>query len=401
MGQKVNPYGFRLGVTTDWKSRWFEERHYRDFVVEDWRIRDYLMSQLEAAAVSRIEVERTRDRLRVDIHTARPGIVIGRRGAEADRLKKKLEEITGLHNRIQLNIQEIKQPELDAALIAQGICDQLARRVAFRRAMKRAIQTVQKAGAQGVRVQCSGRLGGSEMARKESYREGRVPLHTLRADIDYGFREARTTSGRVGVKVWIYKGDILPYKVSIEEKITREAAMAVGETSGQGMPRRLITAGGGRRRAGLGAPGAGAAELAAEELAAEELASDELVAEQAAAVSAEQAPAVSAEQVPAASAEQAPADDVAGEAQAHPAAEEAPVTGGMTRGEEPAAGSAAPAHDGGPAGEAEEVAPAASDLLAPPPEPDELERQLAEDEEMERRARHEHHEAPHFRREVD
>ena len=249
MGQKVNPYGFRLGITTDWKSRWFEERHYRDFVVEDWKIRDYLMKQLEAAAVSRIEVERTRDRLRVDIHTARPGIVIGRRGAEADRLKKKLEEITGLQNRIQLNIQEIKQPELDAALIAQGICDQLVRRVAFRRAMKRAIQTVQKAGAQGIKVQCSGRLGGSEMSRKEQYREGRVPLHTLRADIDYGFREARTTSGRVGVKVWIYKGDILPYKVSIEDKITREAAMAVGETSGQSGPRRLITAGGGRRRA--------------------------------------------------------------------------------------------------------------------------------------------------------
>src|SRR5487761_1553961 len=216
MGQKVNPYGFRLGVTTDWKSRWFEERHYRDFVVEDWKIRDYLMSQLEAAAVSRIEVERTRDRLRVDIHTARPGIVIGRRGAEADRLKKKLEELTGLQNRIQLNIQEIKQPELDAALIAQGICDQLARRVAFRRAMKRAIQTVQKAGAQGVRGQAS---------------------------------------GRVGVKVWIYKGDILPYKVSVDDKITREAAMAVGETSGQGRPRRLITAGGGRRRLDQGAPG--------------------------------------------------------------------------------------------------------------------------------------------------
>ena len=218
-------------------------------MVEDWKIRDYLMNQLEAAAVSRIEVERTRDRLRVDIHTARPGIVIGRRGAEADRLKKHLEEITGLQNRIQLNIQEIKQPELDAALIAQGICDQLVRRVAFRRAMKRAIQTVQKAGAQGIKVQCSGRLGGSEMSRKEQYREGRVPLHTLRADIDYGFREARTTSGRVGVKVWIYKGDILPYKVSIEDKITREAAMAVGETSGQSGPRRLITAGGGRRRA--------------------------------------------------------------------------------------------------------------------------------------------------------
>src|SRR6516162_7719777 len=256
MGQKVNPYGFRLGITTDWKSRWFEERHYKDFVVEDWRIRDYLMTQLEAAAVSRIEVERTRDRLRVDIHTARPGIVIGRRGAEADRLKKHLEEMTGLQNRVSLNIQEIKQPELDAALIAQGICDQLVRRVAFRRAMKRAIQTVQKAGALGVRVQCSGRLGGSEMSRKESYREGRVPLHTLRADIDYGFREARTSTGRIGVKVWIYKGDILPYKISAEEKISREAAMATGGTAGAGdRPRRVISAGGGRRRPELGEPG--------------------------------------------------------------------------------------------------------------------------------------------------
>jgi small subunit ribosomal protein S3 len=262
MGQKVNPYGFRLGVTTDWKSRWFEDKHYQDFVIEDWKIRDYLMSQLEAAAVSRIEIERTRDRLRVDIHTARPGIVIGRRGSEADRLKKKLEDITGLRNRIQLNIQEIKQPELDAALIAQSIADQLARRVAFRRAMKRAMQTVTKAGAQGVRVQCSGRLGGSEMARKESYREGRVPLHSLRADIDYGLREAKTTFGRIGVKVWIYKGDILPYKLSSEDKISREAAMAAGETSGPARPRRLITAGGGRRRADQAEPGSAPVEIA-------------------------------------------------------------------------------------------------------------------------------------------
>src|SRR5487761_1163451 len=254
MGQKVNPYGFRLGVTTDWKSRWFEDRNYQDTVIEDWKIRDYLMGQLEAAAVSRIEIERTRDRLRVDVHTARPGIVIGRRGAEADRLRRYLARLTKNAN-IQLNIQEIKQPELDAALIAQGIADQLARRISFRRAMKRSIQTVQKAGALGVKVQCSGRLGGSEMSRKEQYREGRVPLHTLRADIDYGFREAKTTSGRVGGKVWIYKGDILPYKVSIEDKITREAAMAVGETSGQSGPRRLITAGGGRRKADFGAPG--------------------------------------------------------------------------------------------------------------------------------------------------
>ena len=316
MGQKVNPYGFRLGVTTDWKSRWFEERNYKEFVIEDWKIRDYLNTQLETAAVSRIEVERTRDRLRVDIHTARPGIVIGRRGSEADRLKKKLEEITGMQNRIQLNIQEIKQPELDAALIAQGICDQLVRRVAFRRAMKRAIQTVQKAGALGIKVQCSGRLGGAEMSRKEQYREGRVPLHTLRADIDYGFREAKTATGRVGVKVWIYKGDILPYKVSVEDKITREAAMAVGETSGQAgataaapaAPKRLVTAGGGRRKAEMPEPGA------------------------------------------------APADEL-----------EVPI----------------------------------KDLVATPDENDELERRLATEEEIERNVGQEHHEAPHFKKEVD
>lgn len=249
MGQKVNPYGFRLGVTTDWKSRWFSDREYQDYLIEDWKVRDYLMTQLERAAVSRVEIERTRDRLRVDVHTARPGIVIGRRGAEADRLRTELASMTG-NPKVQLNIQEIKQPELDAALIAQGIADQLAGRVSFRRAMKRAVQTVQKAGALGIRVQCAGRLGGSEMARREFYREGRVPLHTLRADIDYGFREAKTTYGRIGVKVWIYKGDILPYKVSTEEKITREAAMATGETSGQAEPqqRRVISAGGGRRR---------------------------------------------------------------------------------------------------------------------------------------------------------
>src|ERR1700736_6592127 len=254
MGQKVNPYGFRLGVTTDWKSRWFNDREYQDYLVEDWQIRHYLMSQLERAAVSRIEIERTRDRLRIDVHTARPGIVIGRRGAEADRLRAKLAEITS-NPKVQLNIQEIRQPELDAALMAQGIADQLAGRVSFRRAMKRTVQTVQKAGAQGIRVQCSGRLGGSEMSRREFYREGRVPLHTLRGDIDYGVPEGKNTFGRIGVKVWIYKGDILPYKTSGEEKISREAAMAVGETSGQGpRPRRVISAGGGRRPPDAGEP---------------------------------------------------------------------------------------------------------------------------------------------------
>jgi len=249
MGQKVNPYGFRLGITTDWKSRWFaDKKEYRDNLIEDWQIRNYLRSQLERAAVSRIEIERTRDRLRVDVYTARPGIVIGRRGAEADRLRAGLLKITG-NAKIHFNIQEIKQPELDAMLIAQGVADQLAGRVSFRRAMKRAVQTAMKAGAQGIRVQCGGRLGGAEMSRREWYREGRVPLHTLRADIDYGAAEARTTFGRIGVKVWIYKGDILPYKTAAEEKISREAAMAVGETSGQGPAgRRVVSAGGGRRR---------------------------------------------------------------------------------------------------------------------------------------------------------
>jgi small subunit ribosomal protein S3 len=246
MGQKVNPYGFRLGVTTDWKSRWFSDEDYKAYLIEDWKIRDYLMKQLPHAAISRIEVERTRDRLRVDVHTARPGIVIGRRGAEADRLRADLAKMSN-NPKIQLNIQEIKQPELDAALIAQGVADQLAGRVSFRRAMKRAVQTAQKAGALGIRVQCSGRLGGSEMARSEWYREGRVPLHTLRSDIDYGFREARTTFGRIGVKTWIYKGDILPYKTSTEDKISREAAMAVGETSGAATPRRVVSSAGPRK----------------------------------------------------------------------------------------------------------------------------------------------------------
>jgi small subunit ribosomal protein S3 len=346
MGQKVNPYGFRLGITTDWKSRWFNERTYREYIIEDWKIRDYLNTQLESAAVSRIEVERTGDRTRVDIHTARPGIVIGRRGAEADRLKKHIEEITGQANRVSLNIQEIKQPELDAALIAQGICDQLVRRVAFRRAMKRAIQTVQKAGALGVRVQCSGRLGGSEMSRKESYREGRVPLHTLRADIDYGFREAKTSTGRVGVKVWIYKGDQLPYKVSVDEKISREAAMAVGDaagaagTSAASASPRLVTAGGGRRRVGAAA----AATQLEDEDDVETLADEPI--------------------------ELAIADAEAGATEAE-----------------------------GAEAEGDETPPA--DLVATPAEPDELEARLRAEEEIERRTAHDHHEAPHFRKEVD
>ena len=239
MGQKVNPYGFRLGVTTDWKSRWFSTREYKEYLTEDWKIRDYLMGALSDGAVSRIEVERTRDKLRIDVHTARPGIVIGRKGAKADELRAGLTRITG-NQKVQLNIVEIKSAELDAALVAQGVADQLVNRIAFRRAMKRAVQNAQKNGALGIRIQCSGRLGGAEMSRTEWYREGRVPLHTLRADIDYGFREARTSSGRIGVKVWLYKGDILPYKAQSDDKITREAAMAVGETSGQSQVGRKV-----------------------------------------------------------------------------------------------------------------------------------------------------------------
>src|SRR6186713_3641073 len=248
MGQKINPYGFRLGVSTDWKSRWFSEREYQKYLTEDWKIRQAIMGKLESAAISRIEIERTRDKVRVDVHTARPGIVIGRRGAQADELRTLITNITG-NPKIQLNIVEIKTPELDAALVAQGVADQLANRIAFRRAMKRAVQNAQRAGALGIRVQCSGRLGGAEMSRTEWYREGRVPLHTLRADIDYGFREARTPAGRIGVKVWLYKGDILPYKSTSEDKISREAAMAVGETSGgAGAPRRVVSSSAAARR---------------------------------------------------------------------------------------------------------------------------------------------------------
>jgi small subunit ribosomal protein S3 len=246
MGQKINPYGFRLGITTDWKSRWFSTKEYRHYLTEDWKIREYLTNQLADAAVSRIEIERTRDKLRIDVHTARPGIVIGRKGQKADELRAGLTKLTG-NNKVQLNITEIKQAELDAALVAQGVADQLVNRIAFRRAMKRAVQNAQKYGAEGIRIQCSGRLGGAEMCRTEWYREGRVPLHTLRADIDYGFREAATSAGRIGVKVWLYKGEILPYKSVSDDRIAREAAMAVGQTSGSVEPTMKVVTSAGPR----------------------------------------------------------------------------------------------------------------------------------------------------------
>ena len=209
MGQKVHPHGFRLGISTDWKSRWFADKLYKDYIGEDVKIRRMMSKGLERAGISKVDIERTRDRVRVDIHTARPGIVIGRKGAEADRIRGELEKLTG--KQVQLNILEVKNPESDAQLVAQGVAEQLSSRVSFRRAMRKAMQSAMKNPVvKGIRVQVSGRLGGAEMSRTEFYREGRVPLHTLRANIEYGFFEARTTFGRIGVKVWIYKGDAVP-----------------------------------------------------------------------------------------------------------------------------------------------------------------------------------------------
>jgi small subunit ribosomal protein S3 len=235
VGQKVNPHGFRLGISTDHKSRWFADstkpgQRYSDYVKEDVAIRRLMSKGMERAGISRVEIERTRDRVRVDIHTARPGIVIGRRGAEADRIRGDLEVLTG--KQVQLNILEVKNPEVDAQLVAQGVAEQLSSRVSFRRAMRKSMQTTMKAGAKGIRVQCSGRLGGAEMSRSEFYREGRVPLHTLRANIDYGFYEAKTTFGRIGVKVWIYKGD------AQANRAEREAAQAVARLAQRQRPAR-------------------------------------------------------------------------------------------------------------------------------------------------------------------
>ncbi|MEW2499379.1 30S ribosomal protein S3 [Amycolatopsis sp. CA-161197] len=222
MGQKINPHGFRLGITTDWKSRWYADKQYSEYVAEDVKIRKLLSTGMERAGISKVEIERTRDRVRVDIHTARPGIVIGRRGAEADRIRGALEKLTA--KQVQLNILEVKNPEADAQLVAQGVAEQLSNRVAFRRAMRKAIQTSMRSPqVKGIRVQCGGRLGGAEMSRSEHYRDGRVPLHTLRADIDYGFFEAKTTFGRIGVKVWIYKGELVG---GLKAREARDAAAA-------------------------------------------------------------------------------------------------------------------------------------------------------------------------------
>jgi len=208
MGQKIYPVGLRLGITENWRSRWYEGKNYSQTIASDLAIRKLLNERLRRAAVSRIEIERKGDKTIIEVWTARPGIVIGKKGSEVDALRKQLEQMTG--GAVNINIIEIKRPELDAALVAQGVAEQLVGRVAFRRAMRKAVSSAMKGGALGIRIQCSGRLGGAEMGRREWYREGRVPLHTLRAKIDYGTAEAHTTMGVVGVKVWIYRGEVLP-----------------------------------------------------------------------------------------------------------------------------------------------------------------------------------------------
>ena len=214
MGQKVHPIGFRLGVNRNWDSRWFARKEYSSFVLEDYNIRKFLKKRLFQAGVARIEIERAANKVRIRMYTARPGIVIGKKGVEIEKLKRELEKM--INREIIIDIQEVRKAEVEAQLVAENVALQLVRRIAFRRAMKKSVTAALRFGAQGIKIACSGRLGGAEMARREWYREGRVPLHTLRADIDYGFAEARTTYGIIGVKVIIFKGEILPDKTRKE-----------------------------------------------------------------------------------------------------------------------------------------------------------------------------------------
>jgi len=216
MGQKVNPIGLRLGVNRTWDSRWFAGRDYGELLHQDLKLRDYIMDRLSQAGVSRVVIERPAKKARITIHTARPGVVIGKKGADIEKLRQDVGRMT--NSDVALNIVEIRKPEIDAKLVAENIAQQLVRRVAFRRAMKRAVQSAMRLGAEGIRINCGGRLGGAEIARMEWYREGRVPLHTLRADIDYATATAKTTYGTCGVKVWVYKGDIMAHDPMAQDK---------------------------------------------------------------------------------------------------------------------------------------------------------------------------------------
>ncbi len=214
MGQKVNPHGLRVGVIKDWESKWYAEGEFADYLVEDYNIRTFLKKKLYAAGVSKIEIERTSDRVKVTVYTAKPGVVIGKGGAEIEKVKNELQKQTA--QKLVVDIKEVKRPDKDAQLVAENIASQLENRVSFRRAMKSCMGRAMKAGVMGIKTSCSGRLGGADMARTETYNEGTIPLQTLRADIDYGFAEADTTYGKVGVKVWIYKGEVLPSKKNVE-----------------------------------------------------------------------------------------------------------------------------------------------------------------------------------------
>jgi len=245
MGQKVHPEAMRVGYIHDWKSTWFNEKEFSDYLMEDIAIRDHIEGKLSHAGLSSITIKKNSNEVEVNIHTARPGIVIGKSGSEVDALRKELHRMT--NKAVKVNILEIKRPELDAKLVAQSIAEQLQNRVAFRRAMKRALTSAMRSGAKGVKIQVGGRLGGAEMARTESYSDGRVPLHTLRADIDYGFFEAKTTFGRIGVKVWVNKGEIMP-KGFAQDLTDLEAPQQVGRGGGRG----------GGPGGGRGGPGGGA-----------------------------------------------------------------------------------------------------------------------------------------------
>jgi small subunit ribosomal protein S3 len=259
MGQKVHPEGLRVGYIHDWKSQWFNEREFSAYLLEDVHIRGHIENKLAHAGLSDITIKKNSSEVEVNIHTARPGIVIGKSGSEVDALRRELHKMTG--KSVKVNILEIKRPELDAKLVAQSVAEQLQNRVAFRRAMKRALTSAMRSGAKGVRIQVSGRLGGAEMARTEGYSDGRVPLHTLRADIDYGFYEARTTFGRIGVKVWINKGEIMPSGFAQDltqiEAPQQAAPGAGGGPGGRDGGRGGRDGGRGGRGGGPGGPGRG------------------------------------------------------------------------------------------------------------------------------------------------
>lgn len=227
MGQKVNPIGLRVGINRTWDSRWFDDRNYAQKLVQDLELRKFVQERLKAAGISKVVIERAAKNTRVTVYTARPGVIIGKKGADIEKLRKELSDRAG--SEVALNIVEIRKPEIDAQLVAEGVCQQLERRVSFRRAMKRAVQSALRLGALGIRINVSGRLGGTDIARTEWYREGRVPLHTLRADLDYGFAEALTTYGIIGVKVWIYKGDVMAH-----DPLARDKRLADGQGGAPG-----------------------------------------------------------------------------------------------------------------------------------------------------------------------